>query len=83
MFPIIVTLHLTIGKERPKEKAKVIIVMENTTLQISCILLTRSKLRRPSRSAQIVGVVANSTVDAVADDKVIAKSGETIRRLGI
>ena len=83
MFPIIVTLHLTIGKEQPKEKAKVIIVMENTTLQISCILLTSSKLRRSSRSAQIVGVVANSMVDAVADAKVTAKSGETIRRLGI
>ena len=65
--------------------------MEKTTLQISYILVTRPKLRRPRRSAQIIFIVVDAmvdaevdvAVDAVADAKVTARSGETIRSMGI
>ena len=61
--------------------------MENTTLQISRILVTRPKLRMPRRSAQFLGEVVDkmvgSAVDAVADAKVTTRSGATIKRMGI
>ena len=66
-----------------KGKPHVIIVVENTNLQIARIPLTRPKLRRPRRSAQLVGVVMESivetAVDVVADAKLIAINGSTIR----
>ena len=34
--------------------------------------------RRTRRSAQLIDAVANAEVDAVADSKVTARSGETI-----
>ena len=56
---------------------------ENTILQIARILMTSPKLRRPRRSAQLVGVVMESivetAVDVVADAKLIAINGSTIR----
>ena len=71
--------HLTIGTACPWEKDHVIILAENTTIQISCILMTRPKIIRPRRSAQIVGMVLNTMVDvevdALADAKVTARSG--------
>ena len=60
-----------------------IIVVDNTSLQISCILMTRPTLRKPGKIAQLVGVVLDVAVDAVADSKVTARSGATIRRMGI
>ena len=64
-----------------------IIVVENTTLQIAYILVTRPKIIRPRRSAHIAGVVLDAmvdeAVDAVADSKVIAISGATIIGMGI
>ena len=83
MFPIIGTLHLNIGTECPKERSHVIIVVENTTLPIARILVTRPKLKRPRRSAQLVGLVVDAAMDAVADAKVNARSGATIKRMGI
>ena len=82
MFPIIGTLHLIISTECPKEKAHVIIVVDNNTLQIARTLLTRPKLRRPGRSVQFVGVVVEAEVGAVADAKVTAKSVSKIRGMG-
>ena len=59
--------------------------MENTTLQISCILVTRPKLRSPRRSLQLVGVVVDATVNAAVDavtySKVTARIGAMIRRM--
>ena len=91
MFTIIGTLHLTIDTEWKMEKAHVIIVVENTTLQIARILVTRPKLKRPRRSAHIVGVVVDKMVDAVVDAtvdtvenaKATTISGATIRGTGI
>ena len=87
MFPIIGKIHLTIGTGWPKEKAHVIILVENNTIQISCILVTRPNLRRPRKSVQLVGVVVDAmvdtTVDAVADAKVNTRIGATIRQMGI
>ena len=64
-----------------------VIVVENTTLQIAYILVTRPKIRRPRRSAHIAGVVLDAmvdeAVDAVADSKLIAISGATIIGMGI
>ena len=65
--------------------------MDNTTLQISRILVTGPKLRRPRRSVHLVGVVVDTmvdvavdaTVDAVVDTKVNARSVTTIRRMGV
>ena len=78
-FPIIGTFHITTGTAWPKENSHVIIVAENTTLQIAPILVTRPNLISPRRSAQLVGVVVNTVVDAsldvVADAKVTARSG--------
>ena len=56
---------------------------ENNMLQIDRILVTRPILRRPRRSAQLVGEVVNAAVDAVADAKVATRSGEMITRTGI
>ena len=71
MFPIIGKFHLKIGKAWPKEQAHVMIVVKNTTLHISCILVTRPKLRMPRRSVQLVGEVVekilNAAVDAAVD----------------
>ena len=57
-------------------------MVDNTTLQISCILVVR-----PRRSAQLVGVVVDAMVDAevgaVVDAKVIAIIEETIIGMGI
>ena len=60
-----------------------IIVVENTTLPIYRILVTRSKLKRPMRSAQLVGLVVDAEMDVVADAKVTVRSGSTIKRMGI
>ena len=68
-----------------------IIVVENTNLQIACILVTRPKLIRPRIIMQLVGVVVDTmldavvdaVVDAVADAKATGISGETIRGMGI
>ena len=82
MLPIIGTIHITIVTEWTKEKAHVIIVVENNTLQISRILVTRPKLRRPISSAQLLGVtvdkMVDTLVDVVVDAKVTTRSGETI-----
>ena len=67
------------------------IVVKNTTLHISCILVTRPKLRMPRRSVQLVGEVVekmldaavDAAVDAVADIKVTIRSGSTIIYIGI
>ena len=87
MFPIIGTFHLTIGTEWSKVKACVIIVVENTYLHISRILVTGPKLIRSRKSAHLIGVVVDAEVDMkvvlVADAKVTAISGETIRGMGI
>ena len=45
--------------------------------------MTRPKLRRLRRSAQLLGEVANSMVDAVTDAKMTARIGATIRGMGI
>ena len=59
-----------------------IIVVDNNTLQILRILVTRPKLISPSRSAQIVGVVVGTmvylAVGAVVDANVTARSRSTI-----
>ena len=83
MYPIIGTLHLTIGTEWPKEKYHVIIVVENTSLPIARILMTRTKLKRPRRSAQLVELVVDAAMSVVADAKVTTRSGATIKRMGI
>ena len=87
MFPIIGTLHLTIGTEWLKKKAHIIIVVEIITLQISRILVMRPRLIRPRRIAQIIGVVVDemvdTAVDAMVDAKVNTRSGETIRGIRI
>ena len=65
--------------------------MENTTLRISRILVTRPKLGRPRRSPQLIFIVVDTMVDAavdvavyaVADTKVTARSEETIRSMGV
>ena len=65
--------------------------MNNTTLRIARILVTRPKLRRPMRSAQIVGVVVGAIVDSavdmavdvVADAKVTAINGAKIRSMRV
>ena len=78
MFRTIGTFHIPIGTAWPKEKSHVIIVMENTTLQISRILVTSPKLIRPKRIEHLVGVVVkemvDATVDVVADANVTAGS---------
>ena len=81
MFPTNGTSHLTIGTVWQMEKAHVIIVVANNIIQISRILVMRKILRRPRRSAQLVG----EAMDAVADTKVTARSGagEMIIRTGI
>ena len=66
-------------------------MVENTTIQIARILVTRPKLRRPRTSAHIVGVVVDAMVDAAADAEVdmveytkeTTISGATIRGIGI
>ena len=87
MLPIIGTIHITIVTEWTKEKAHVIIVVENTTIHIVRILMTRQKKRSPRRSTQLVGVVVDAmvdaAVDAVTDYKVTARSGAKIRGMGI
>ena len=64
-----------------------IIVVENTNLKISRSLVTRPKLKRPKRSAHIVGVLVDAMVDAAVDTVANAKattiSGATIRGMGI
>ena len=56
-------------------------------LHISCIIVTRSRSRRPRKSAQLVGVVVDAVVDAavdaVADAKVVEISGPMIIMMGI
>ena len=87
MFPIVGTFHLNIGMSRPKENSYMIIVVENNTLQINLIIVTRPKLRRPMRSSQLVEVVEDSTVDAAVDvvavAKVTTRSGAAIIGMGI
>ena len=91
MFLIIGTFHLTIVTAWPKEQAHVIIVVKNTTLHISCILVTRPNLRMPRKSAQLVCVVVDkmayvavdAEVDMLSDTKVIVRSGSRIRGMGI
>ena len=56
---------------------------KNNMLQIARILVTRPILRRPRRSAQLVGEVVDTAVDAMADTKVATRSGEIITRTGI
>ena len=51
-----------------------IIVAENTMLHISRILVTRTRSRIPSRSAQLVWAVMDADVDAVVDTKAISRS---------
>ena len=64
-----------------------IIVVDNTTLQISCISVMRPKLRSPRKSSHLVEVVVDVAVDAVvdvvADAKVTARSGAMMRRIEI
>ena len=64
-----------------------IIMVENTTLHIYRILMTRPKLRRPRSSVQLVGFVVdsmvNAAVDAAANAKVTSRSGAKIRGMGI
>ena len=61
--------------------------MDNTTLHISHILVTRPKLGRPLRSTQLVEVMVDTmmdtTVDVVVGAKVTTRSGETILGMGI
>ena len=65
----------------PMENSHVIMVVANTTLHISCILVTRPISIMPRRSMQLVGAV----VDTVADAKVteITGSRSMIIRMGI
>ena len=68
-----------------------IVVVDNTTLQVAHILVTRQKLRRPRMSTQILGVVVDAIVDvmvdaandAVADAKATTRNGATMRGVGI
>ena len=85
------TFHLTIGTYLPKEKSHVIIMDANTTLHIACILVMSPKLGRPRRSAQLVGVVVETMVEAEVDTavetveeaKVTARSRATVISMGI
>ena len=89
MFPTNLKSHLTIGKVWPRVNYHVIIVAENNTLQIACILVTRPISIIPSRSVQLVGAVVDAEVyaevDVVADTKVTKRSGgrAIIIRMGI
>ena len=73
MFPTNGTSHLTISTTRPKEKSHIILVVDNTTVQIARIFVMRPRSRRPRRSAQIVRAVVDTVVDTAMDGVVDSK----------